>query len=177
MMEIACGHGVPVIAMEPVRGGGLVNMHESVRQILASADPSHSIASWGMRFVMELPGISTVLSGMSTMEQLEDNLKTFNDSAPFTTAERTAVEKAVDAFSGVPTTGCTACDYCAAECPREIQISKAFHAIDEYYRFGRKDSLYWGYVHNTPKESLASACVRGGVPTIRTHGIILLSNS
>ena len=87
-MEVAAAHGKPVIIMEPVRGGRLANLPERGAEVLAAADPDASQASWAYRYCLDLPGVLTVLAGASTLEQMQDNMATFQSHAPLTEAER-----------------------------------------------------------------------------------------
>ena len=80
-MEVAAAHGVPVIIMEPVRGGRLANLPERGAEVLAAADPDASQASWAYRFCLDLPGVLTVLAGASTLDQMRDNMATFQSAA------------------------------------------------------------------------------------------------
>ena len=105
----AVAHDVPVIVMEPVKGGTLVSLCDEAVNILHAADPQHSVASWAIRFAASLPGVLTVLSGMSTPAQVEDNLATVGAFQPLSEAEREVLQNAVSAYlakRAVPCTGC-----------------------------------------------------------------------
>ena len=126
--EMARRHGKPVVIMEPLKGGLLANPPESVKQILAAADPDRSAASWGIRFAANLEGVLVVLSGMSDAAQMEDNVSFMRDFAGLTPEQSAAVDAAREALNRIPLIPCTTCNYCAKVCPMEIGISGTFTA-------------------------------------------------
>ena len=134
--EVARKHGKPVIIMEPVKGGMLANPPESVKEILRGAEPESSCASWAIRFAASLPGLITVLSGMSDMSQMEDNLSFMKDFRGLSEEQKTVIEKARKALSEIPIIPCTTCNYCAKVCPREIGISGSFTAMNYLTLYG-----------------------------------------
>ena len=121
-MEVAARHGVPVVIMEPVRGGRLADLPERAARILHEAAPDASLASWAYRFCWHLPNVISVLAGMSTLDQVKDNAASFKADKPFTEAEQAALDEAVAALKSVPTVPCTNCRYCAKECPQSVKI-------------------------------------------------------
>lgn len=134
--EVARKHGKPVIIMEPVKGGMLANPPESVKEILRGAEPESSCASWAIRFAASLPGLITVLSGMSDISQMEDNLSFMKDFRGLSEEQKTVIEKARKALSEIPIIPCTTCNYCAKVCPREIGISGSFTAMNYLTLYG-----------------------------------------
>lgn len=128
--EMARKYGKPVIIMEPVKGGMLANPPESVQEIFRSANPGASNASWAIRFAAGLEGVITVLSGMSSLEQMEDNLSYMREFTTLTENERDTLEKAQQALKAIPLIPCTTCNYCAKVCPRDIGISGTFTAMN-----------------------------------------------
>ena len=128
--ETARRHGKPVIIMEPVKGGLLSDLPESAAAPLRAADPTRSISSWAVRFAASLEGVITVLSGMSTVDQVRDNLATMRGFKPFTAQESAAVRAAVDALNAIPTIPCTHCSYCTKGCPMNIAIPDIFSACN-----------------------------------------------
>ena len=121
-MEVAARHGVPVVIMEPVRGGRLADLPERAARSLHEAAPDASLASWAYRFCWHLPNVISVLAGMSTLDQVKDNAASFKADKPFTEAEQAALDEAVAALKSVPTVPCTNCRYCAKECPQGVKI-------------------------------------------------------
>ncbi len=124
--EVARAHGKPVVIMEPVKGGNLSKLPESAAAILQEADPTVSQSSWAIRYAASLDGLITVLSGMSTLEQMEDNLKTMSDFRPLSDGERKTVEATAAALRALPQIPCTGCQYCVKGCPQEINIPGVF---------------------------------------------------
>lgn len=130
--EVARKHGKPVIIMEPVKGGMLANPPESVHKILKDAEPEMSVASWAIRFAAHLEGIITVLSGMSNVEQMQDNLYYMKDFKGLTAAEEATLKQAQEALAKIPLIPCTTCNYCAKVCPMNIGVSGSFTAMNYY---------------------------------------------
>ena len=117
--------GLQAVVMEPLLGGRLANIPEEFANQLKEKRPNDSVASWAFRWVGTLPNILTALSGMSVMEHLEDNVKTFSPLDPCTEQEKTLLAQIADGMSGYPTIPCTACSYCMP-CPYGVDIPKNF---------------------------------------------------
>ena len=136
--EVARKHGKPVIIMEPVKGGMLATPPKSVEEILKKADPDASNASWAIRFAAGLEGVITVLSGMSNIEQMEDNLSYMKDFAGLTEEQKKTLEAAQEEMNRIPLIPCTTCNYCAKVCPMDIGISGSFTAMNYLTLYGSK---------------------------------------
>ena len=121
--EVARKHGKPVTIMEPVKGGMLANPPESVLKILKAEEPESSAASWAIRFSAGLEGVITVLSGMSSVEQMKDNLSFMKDFAGLTEKERQTLKAAQEELSRIPLIPCTTCNYCAKVCPQPVSYT------------------------------------------------------
>lgn len=134
--EVARAHGKSVIIMEPVKGGMLANPPESVQEIFKEAEPESSVASWAIRFAANLDGLITVLSGMSNVEQMEDNLSYMKDFHGLTDAQKETLKKAQEELNRIPLIPCTTCNYCAKVCPKEIGISGSFTAMNYLTLYG-----------------------------------------
>lgn len=160
--EVAMKHNVPVVIMEPVKGGSLVSMHESVGQVLKNANPDASLASWAIRFAASLDGLVTVLSGMSNMEQMEDNVSFMDDFKPLTDAEREVIDAAVAKFNEVPKIPCTDCKYCVEDCPQKINIPAIFEIFNEYKIYANRNSINWSYNNVTRERGKPSECIACG---------------
>jgi predicted aldo/keto reductase-like oxidoreductase len=124
--------GIPALIMEPVRGGALANPGDNAAGILREADAEASPASWAIRYAASLPGVMTVLSGMSNPDQLEDNLKTMTDFRALSDGERAVIQRAAAVYRASGTIPCTGCGYCM-ECPIGVDIPRVF-AIYNHYR-------------------------------------------
>lgn len=134
--EVARKHHKPVIIMEPVKGGMLANPPEQVTSVLKAAEPNSSVASWAIRFAASLPGVITVLSGMSDVAQMQDNLSYMRTFETLTDAQRATIERAQHELAKIPLIPCTRCNYCAKVCPNEIGISGTFTAMNMHTLYG-----------------------------------------
>lgn len=128
--EVARKHGKPVIIMEPVKGGMLANPPEQVQEVFKQANPNTSIASWAIKFAASLDGVITVLSGMSNIEQMEDNISYMKDFTELSDEEEATIKKAQEVLKSIPLIPCTTCNYCAKVCPMKIGISGSFTAMN-----------------------------------------------
>ena len=128
--EVARKHGKPVIVMEPVKGGMLANPPEPVAKVLSEANKDLSYASWAIKFAANLDGVMVVLSGMSNVEQMQDNLSYMKDFTGLTTEEQAVITKAQEELNKIPLIPCTTCNYCAKVCPMNIGISGSFTAMN-----------------------------------------------
>lgn len=162
--EVARKHNKPVVIMEPVKGGNLANPPETVKKVFTEAEPDASFASWAIRFAASLPGVITVLSGMSTIQQVEDNLSYMKDFTGFTEEEMNVVERAREEFAKVPVIPCTTCDYCAKVCPMNIGISGSFTALNTLTLYnnleGAKSRIRFSVLNKEKK--LAEECIECG---------------
>lgn len=145
--EVARKHGKPVIIMEPVKGGNLANPPQAVKDNFAALNPHASPSSWAVRFAASLEGVMVVLSGMSNVAQMADNLSYMSDFKPLSAEEQAAVARAREIIEGVPTIPCTACAYCVKGCPANIGIPGVFEVMNMYTMFNNlaaaKDKYYW----------------------------------
>ena len=124
--EVAVKYGKKVLVMEPVKGGTLAQVPEAVERHIKEADPDMSVASWAIRFAASWPEVYMVLSGMSDMEQLRDNLSYMEDFRPLDEKEMDIVKRAVDIINSNIAVDCTGCNYCTAVCPMNVQIPRLF---------------------------------------------------
>lgn len=159
--EIARRHGKSITIMEPVKGGALADPVPAVREILKSANPNASIASWAVRFAASLDGIITVLSGMSNLEQMKDNISYMKNFKPLDEAEQAVIRKAQEALKVDGNVPCTACHYCTDGCPKNIPIPEIFSVKNRQ----RGNAEFRGkreYTIATEGKGKASDCIECG---------------
>ena len=129
--EVAREFGKPIVIMEPVKGGNLANPKADVKKLLTDYAPDRSCASWAIRFAASLEGILTVLSGMSNIAQMEDNLSYMKDFKPLSAEEQQVIREAQRLLGNSKTIPCTACHYCTKGCPQSIPIPEIFAAMNK----------------------------------------------
>lgn len=164
-VELAHAHGFPVIAMEPVKGGILADPPQAVKDILDEAMPNDSYATAALRFTASQPGIVVTLSGMSTLEQVQDNCRAFRDFKPLDDGEFAAIDRARAALKEGGTVQCTSCDYCAKVCPLNIGISQSLAVLNHFINYG--DAASAGYqmgfvVRFNAGKNMITECIRCG---------------
>ncbi|MFR8002684.1 MAG: aldo/keto reductase [Hydrogeniiclostridium sp.] len=142
--EILTEHGIPVMVMEPVRGGALASLCEESDRMLKEARPEKSVASWAIRYAASLPNVQVVLSGMSNMEQLQDNISTMTDFEPLSEREREVLEQALDVYRRNHLIPCTGCRYCM-DCPFGVDIPGVFKLYNQYKISKYKEGFLRGY--------------------------------
>lgn len=161
LYEILRARNIPIIIMEPVKGGALASMTSELEEMFKAVHPDKSTASWAMRFCGSLDGVATILSGMSTAEQMEDNLSTFADFQPINDKERAVIEQVVKKMQDMPLVQCTACRYCVDGCPAKISIPDVFRALNTarlYPKDGRP-KMFYGNLTGDGRSAKASACL------------------
>ncbi len=163
--EILERHHIPAIIMEPVRGGTLASPCEAANEMFKAARPDESIASWAIRYAATLPNVITVLSGMSTMEQMKDNIDTMTNFEPLTEQDYAVIEKAVEAYKTKDTVPCTACRYCM-DCSYGVDIPKMFKLYNAYAVDKDEEAFKTAYLA-TPESERATSCIACG--TCMTH--------
>lgn len=159
LYEAANSRGVPIVVMEPVHGGGLARCHPDVIKVFNDANPNASAASWALRWVGSLEGVDVVLSGMSDMEQVKDNLSLFSPLKPLSGNEYEVIGNAMQKFRELPLIGCTECRYCE-KCPQGISIHRLFAGYNDVVRFG--SSWYLNNYRTWEKDKLADTCINCG---------------
>lgn len=160
--EVARKHGKSIVVMEPVKGGALADPPEAVRKIFDEANAGASYASWAIRYAASLDGIITVLSGMSNVEQMEDNLSYMKEFKALNEQEQTAVRKAQEVINGIKSIPCTACHYCTAGCPKKIPIPEIFEARNKQLVWGQLEEGKAAYEKAVSGVGCASDCIACG---------------
>ncbi len=162
--EVCCKHGKPVIVMEPIKGGSLANIPEEAAALYKEANPELSVASWAIRFAASPDNVMMVLSGMSNLEQMQDNLSYMTDFHPLNAEEQTVIEKATKIIKASIAIPCTACCYCVEGCPKKIAIPDYFAIYNNLKRFGGSQGMvaatYYGNL--TQSNGKASDCIGCG---------------
>jgi hypothetical protein len=161
--ELCVKHGKPVIVMEPVKGGSLARVPEAVEQVFKEYNPDASVASWAIRYCASLPGVMMVLSGMSNMEQMDDNTGFMQDFQPLNDEEQAILARATEVIRDAISIHCTACHYCSEGCPQEIAIPEYFSLYNTLQQFPEQKSnskLYYDLVAKS--HGKASECLECG---------------
>ena len=148
---------IPCIVMEPVRGGSLQKLNDEAVEVFKKLS-DNSPASYALRFVAQLPNVLTTLSGMSTYEQVEDNINTFNECKSLSDEELKAIEEANIFFRKNFAIPCTACKYCVTECPKGIDIPSCFASFNDYNKTRDVKDLNKTY-HLIPEDKRAHNCI------------------
>jgi len=157
--EVARKHGKPVIVMEPVKGGKLASSTSPIAELLRDADPKVSMASWAMRFIAQMEGILVTLSGMSSLEQMQDNVATFSNLKPLTTDEQVIIDRAIGIINAVPRIACTECRYCVGDCPSKIMIPALIGVYNDYLIHNTTTNLAHSYRFCTSNGGKACDCI------------------
>lgn len=160
--DVARKHGKPIVIMEPIKGGTLADLNAEVTGIFKAAKPEKSVASWALRYAASLDGIITVLSGMSNVAQMDDNLDTMADFQPMTNQERAVIDRVVEVLNSIPTIACTSCQYCVDDCPQKINIPGVFGIANDLRIYGNLTSAKGGYGWVTGNRGKASDCIACG---------------
>ncbi len=160
--EVARKHNTPIIVMEPVKGGNLAGMSDKNQEIFKTEKPDASIASWAMRYVGSLEGIITILSGMSSTDQMDDNIATMKNFEPMTSAEYGVIEKVLEEMKKVETIPCTDCKYCVEDCPQKINIPAILATYNTYKTYENLDGVKGHYKWVTSNGGKASDCIACG---------------
>jgi predicted aldo/keto reductase-like oxidoreductase len=160
--ETARKYGKPVIIMEPVKGGSLANLPEPAAEIFRKADPNASQSSWALRFAASLPGLVTVLSGMSTLDQMKDNVSFMENFKPLTQEEQAVIAKVQEKLASLPQIPCTSCQYCVKGCPMGIAIPGTFKAMNNYLIYNNLTGALGNYKFETRGGGFASKCIECG---------------
>ena len=161
LYDILVKRNIPIIIMEPVRGGMLANMAPEIEAKFKAVRPDDSVASWALRYVGSLPGVMTILSGMSDETQMDDNIKTFTNFEPMNDEEFRLIDEVTDEILSMSQIGCTSCKYCVDGCPMSISIPDIFRTINTLRRYPddwRSKNFYSGLIQRSGKASDCVGC-------------------
>ncbi len=159
--ELANAKGVPLVIMEPIKGGSLAAFAPEIMDKFAALDPSASPASFALRWVGTFPNVKVILSGMSTMEQVEDNLMTFTDFKPLTQQEQDTIAEVRGILEARVRNGCTGCRYCMP-CPAGVDIPGCFNAWNTYYAYQNYNVVKWNWEEGLGDAHQAKNCIECG---------------
>lgn len=160
--EVARKYNKEIIIMEPVKGGSLANPSDQAKTLFQKYNPNASYASWALRFASSLEGVLAVLSGMSTLEQVEDNCSFMKDFVPLNKREYEIIQEVQKLYAESPRIACTACHYCTHGCPMQIRIPEIFAARNLVLENGDVNGAKLAYQKAVEGTSLASECVACG---------------
>ena len=157
-VELLKKYNIPVWVMEPVRGGKLASLAAEDEKKLKAFRPNDSIASWAFRFLQALPEVKVILSGMSDMKQVKDNIKTFEDAKPLNAEESAALDAIAREMLAKTSLPCTACRYCTSHCPKHLDIPELIKLYNEH-RFTGGGFIAPMVVSALAEEKRPSACI------------------
>ena len=164
-IKIAGEQGTSLVIMEPLRGGGLATAPKPVQKIYDNVDKNRSAAEWAFRYLLDYPEVSCILSGMTTLEQLKENIETFSkpDAVPgcLSGQEKDVIAKARDAYQALVAVPCTACEYCLP-CPQNVAIPSIFNLYNDGKRFETFMQPQRSYMFTTRAGRDASQCIECG---------------
>ncbi len=161
--ELCCRYNKPVVVMEPIKGGSLVEIPDEAKELFKSANPDISVASWAVRYAASLDNVMMVLSGMSSLWQLEDNISYMENFVPLNDEEYKVIDKVVDIINSSIAIPCTACGYCVDGCPMQIPIPKYFALYNAHVQginkgFSTSQTYYRNMIETQTKASRCIGC-------------------
>lgn len=160
--DVCQKHNKPVIVMEPVKGGTLAKLPAQAQKLMEDYAPGASPSSWAIRFAASQPGVAMVLSGMSNMEQVRDNISYMADFKPLNEQEKAILQKCAQIVKQSVAIPCTACAYCTDGCPVGIPIPRYFALFNENKRDGWQAGAKKRYGQMTMTHAAASQCIHCG---------------
>ena len=159
--ELAYKKSVPLVIMEPIKGGTLAKFADDITAKFRALDEKASTASYALRWVGTLPGVKVILSGMGTMEQLDDNLKTFDKFVPLNDKEKATVDEVVTMLNSRVQNGCTGCRYCMP-CPMGVNIPGNFEVWNTYHMYQNYNAVSWSWEREIGDKAQAKNCIKCG---------------
>ena len=159
--QLATNLGIPVIVMEPVKGGSIAKLPTEAVPIFDAIHPGKTPASWAIRWVASLPNVKVILSGMSDMEQVKDNLDTLSGFKPLHDTEYQAIKDVAQILRNRVKNGCTGCSYCMP-CPAGVDIPRNFYLWNDYGRYENQGEMRWQWNYNFEEAKKAKNCIECG---------------
>lgn len=156
--ELLKEYHIPVWVMEPLRGGRLASLPEEHEQTLKALRPDEPVPAWAFRFLQSVEGVTVTLSGMSSLEQMKENIRTFEDERPLNEKEMGALLRIADEMPGRKTLPCTSCHYCVSHCPKGLNIPELLSLYNEHC-FTEGGFLAPMALAALPDEKKPSACI------------------
>lgn len=172
--QLTVEKNVPLIIMEPVKGGALANLPKEIRELLGS--PDKSTASFALRFVASRPNVKVVLSGMSAMEQVVDNLNTFSNFVPLSEEEEQNIVRVREALNKRVRNGCTGCNYCMP-CPKGVDIPRNFRVWNKYSVYNDVQELRRNWEALLRDNAGANQCIGCGLCETKCPQRILIRDN
>ncbi len=157
--DIARKYNVPIIVMEPLKGGYLSSLKSEFEDILYAVTKDVSIASWAVRYVLQLQGVFMMLSGMSTLDQVLDNVKTVQAFTPLSEKESAALKLVKEKLDALPIVACTNCKYCVEGCPKNIKIPNLISIYNDYLTYEQPEKGKGSYTFTTENSGKAIDCI------------------
>lgn len=174
-LKLAEKKGIPLVIMEPIKGGALASLPKDVYKIMNSVTPGLSPASWALRYVASFRNVKVILSGMSALEEVVDNINTFSNYKPLTVEEFKAVEDAARAIKHRVKNGCTGCAYCMP-CPNGVDIPKTFRIWNNYGMYDNRLRARTAF-SGIPEENLPTACIEcGACEAVCPQGLSIIND-
>lgn len=161
-VELVNERNIPIWVMEPLRGGQLAHLPEADAAKLRALRPDETVPGWAFRFLQDIPGVTVILGGLSNLEQTEQNIATFSEAKPLTDVEREMLLTIAKGMVGPNTLPCTACRYCTAHCPQELDIPRLIELYNQYTFTGANDFIAPMVIAAMPEDKRPSACIACG---------------
>jgi predicted aldo/keto reductase-like oxidoreductase len=152
-------HDIPCMVMGPVGGSRLSKLPNAANEIFNKVNPNFSSSQWALRFVAALPNVAVTLSGMSTIEQLNENIEVFNDLSPLSNEELEALDRVVKVIQSKKPLPCTVCRYCVDDCPKGINIPDILQRFNDCTMFDNADRFDTQYFASIPKDKRGNSCI------------------
>ncbi|MCC8066886.1 MAG: aldo/keto reductase [Clostridiales bacterium] len=157
-VELYKEYGIPVWVMEPLRGGRLANLKQEDAEKLSALRPDEGVPAWAFRFLQSIPEVTMILSGMSNMSQLKDNIAIFETDKPLNEEEKDVLLGVAKGMTDHIVVPCTACHYCVSRCPQELPIPDILQVYNEH-RFSNGGFIPAMYISTLPEEKRPNACI------------------